>query len=154
MHIYSPYRNLETIMSMLLSKKNNSWCDLKILVRPPIPLSLPLILDETLSSTGAKTNCPLSRPAQPAHLVLAQRSLRTQRMQILIALGGKPKFQGHHELVAILRLQPRTPSSLGLSSFTSSYDPSTRLISLLTFSAQTSHSFNFFLIRTNKNVFN
>lgn len=44
-------------MGTLLSKKSDSLCDLKILVGPSIPVSPPLILNETSSSIDTKANC-------------------------------------------------------------------------------------------------
>lgn len=140
-------------MGMLLSKKSNSLCDLKILVGTSIPISPPLILNETSSSIDTKANCLLSRSAQSARLVHAERALRKDSRNINPHhLGGKPEVQGH--LSSQCQTPVRTPGFPRLSSFLSTYELSTRLLSLLNSSVETSHSFNFFLIRTNKNVFN
>lgn len=81
-------------MGVLLNEKSDSLCDLKILVGPSIPISPPLTLNETPSSIDAKTNCAhcqdlLSQPIW--YLLEGLQGLK--KIQILIALGGKPKVQ-------------------------------------------------------------
>lgn len=79
-------------MGMFLNKKSDSLCDLKILVGPSIPISPPLILNETPSSIDAKTNCahcqdPLNQPIW--YLLEGLQGLK--KVQILVALGENPR---------------------------------------------------------------
>ena len=74
-------------------------------------------------------------------------------MQFLIAWAGEPEDQGRSELVAGLNLQPRTAGSWASSPFHSAYGSPDSYPCLIP-RQKLLNRFNFFLIRSNKNVFN